>query len=343
MADIGVVAIGRNEGERLRRCLSSVGQECSLRVYVDSGSDDGSVRLARDMGWDVLELDSSLPFSAARGRNEGFQQLLRVKPGIEFVQFVDGDCELEAGWLERAARELGERDDVAIVAGRLQERHPDASIYSRLCAMEWNVPGGETEACGGSFMVRAEAFRQVGGFDPLVVAGEEPELCLRLRRAGWRILRVREHMATHDADMHRFSQWWTRSVRYGRALARGVGLHGTDTEHHCVRPLLSALIWGQLLPIAAATCAIASLWFPWASKALVLVALAYAVLGARIYLSRRRLDDLPRHAALYAVFCLLSKMPTSLGIASHWWQRQRTPSARASSGLAVRGEPSIKS
>jgi len=312
-------------------------------VYVDSGSRDGSVALARAMGWDVIELAPSLPFTAARGRNSGFGYLVQRDPGIEFVQFVDGDCELVDGWLDRARFELQKQPDVAIVAGRLRERDREASVFKRLCDMEWNVPSGEVESCGGIFMTRAKAFSQVGGFEPSIVAGEEPELCLRLRRAGWRVLRVIEPMATHDADMHRFSEWWKRSVRYGRALARGVDLHGTAPEHHCVRPLLSAFLWGQFLPIAAVTCAITSLWFPSMLKALVLVPLAYGVLGARIYLYRRRLNDPPRHAALYAVFCILSKVPAAVGIASNWWQRWRTPCLGLSGSLAVHGEPGIRS
>ena len=58
MSDLGVVAIGRNEGERLRCCLNSVVGRGLPVVYVDSSSTDSSVELARSMGVEVVELDS---------------------------------------------------------------------------------------------------------------------------------------------------------------------------------------------------------------------------------------------------------------------------------------------
>src|SRR6476660_3526039 len=84
--DVAVVAIGRNEGERLQRCLESVRPQCETIVYVDSGSDDGSVDLARGLGVEVVELDMSIPFTAARARNEGLRRLRELRPSLEYVQ-----------------------------------------------------------------------------------------------------------------------------------------------------------------------------------------------------------------------------------------------------------------
>ena len=123
MNDLGVVAIGRNEGERLRRCLNSVVGRGHTVVYVDSGSTDGSTELAHELGADVVELDLSLPFTMARARNTGFSRLLELDPEVRFVQFVDGDCELVDGWLERAAV-IESRPEVAVVCGRRRERYP---------------------------------------------------------------------------------------------------------------------------------------------------------------------------------------------------------------------------
>ena len=111
MKRIGLVAIGRNEGDRLRKCLLSAIGKVSHAVYVDSGSVDGSVEFARSLGVEVVELDLSRPFTAARARNAGFERLLQAEPQIEYVQFVDGDCELVEGWLTRAAAELDARPD----------------------------------------------------------------------------------------------------------------------------------------------------------------------------------------------------------------------------------------
>ena len=131
-------------------------------VYVDSGSTDGSVALARSMGAEVVELDLSIPFTAARARNAGFERLEQVAPGIDLVQFIDGDCDVAPGWLERAADAMAGRPKVAVVAGRRRERHPDRTLYNRLADLEWDSPIGEADGCGGDAMVRASAFSARG-------------------------------------------------------------------------------------------------------------------------------------------------------------------------------------
>src|SRR5438094_132332 len=90
------------------------------------------------LGAMVVELDSSVPFGPARARNEGARLLLSLDPGVQFIQFIDGDCELRQGWIAAAARQLREDPRAAIVAGRLRERSPDASLYNRLCDIEWD-------------------------------------------------------------------------------------------------------------------------------------------------------------------------------------------------------------
>src|SRR5947209_19431049 len=102
MGKVGVVAVGRNEGERLRRCLASLQGQSAALVYVDSGSTDGSVAVARSFGASVVELDTSVPFTAARARNAGFDRLMAEHPDLAYVQFVDGDCEVDPDWVGRA-------------------------------------------------------------------------------------------------------------------------------------------------------------------------------------------------------------------------------------------------
>ena len=179
---IGVVIIGRNEGERLRACLESVCCRQTNVVYVDSGSEDESLSLASSFGAKIVELDTSVPFSAARARNAGFHELLDRSPTTQYVMFVDGDCQVASGWLETAEQALAADSELAVVFGRRRERFANASIYNRLCDIEWNSPIGEALSCGGDSVVRAESFEQVNGFNPMVVAGEEPELCFRLRQ-----------------------------------------------------------------------------------------------------------------------------------------------------------------
>jgi glycosyl transferase family 2 len=273
-------------------------------VYVDSGSSDGSVAVARALGVEVIELDLRTPFSAARARNEGFRRLREIAPGAAYVQFVDGDCELVKGWLPKAVSWLDENPRAAVVCGRRRERHPDRSIYNLLCDIEWDTPVGETKACGGDALMRVEAFDAVGGFRDDLIAGEEPELCVRLRAAGWRVWRLDEDMTLHDAAMQRFYQWWKRALRSGYALAEGVHLHGAPPERHCVQLARSAWLWGAGIPLA--TLALAMVWGLGAFALL----LAYPLQVVRM---ARRGNRTARQNLWYATFLLLGKFPEMLG------------------------------
>ncbi|NDY90125.1 glycosyltransferase [Ideonella sp. TBM-1] len=278
-----MVAIGRNEGERLRRCLESVRQQAAAVVYVDSGSTDGSVAMAQSLGVIVVSLDMRQPFTAARARNEGLARLLALAPQVNRVQFVDGDCEVVAGWLPAALAFLQAQPAVGVVCGRRRERHPQASIYNLMCDLEWDGPKGEVKACGGDALFRVAALTQVGGYRPDLIAGEEPELCVRLRAAGWTVWRLDEEMTLHDAAMHRLGQWWSRSKRCGYAYAQGAHLHGAPPERHKVAEARRGWVWGAALPLAImATAALAG-----SGPALALGAL-YPLQVARLALKGRR-------------------------------------------------------
>lgn len=212
---LGAVAIARNEGERLQRCLRSLVGPCSPVVYVDSGSTDGSVAFARSLGVDVVELDLSKPFTMARARNAGLARLRQLRPDIRRIQLVDGDCELVDGWLDRAHAWLDAHPETVVVCGRRRERFPERSVYNRLCNLEWNTPIGRARSCGGDAMMRMQALDAVGGYQEALIAGEEPELCLRLRQAGGFIDRIEADMTRHDAAILRFRVWWTRTLRGG--------------------------------------------------------------------------------------------------------------------------------
>ena len=300
----GCVVIGRNEGARLARCLASVA-EGGRAVYVDSGSEDGSADAARAAGAIVVELDRSRPFTAARARNAGLARLLREaggESGADYVQFVDGDCALQPGWLDAAARFLDRTPDAAVVAGRLRERRPEASIYNRLCEREWAVPPGPAKACGGIAMMRIAPVLAAGGFRESMAAGEEPELCVRLRAAGWRVWRLDGEMALHDAAMTRFGQWWVRTRRAGYAAAEGAALHGGPPERHGAAQVLRALVWGLALPVGLAAVA------PW---------LLLAVYPAQVARLAAREGPGRRFSWIWAAATVGGKFAEALGILAY--------------------------
>ena len=301
---IAAVVIGRNEGERLIRCLRSLQGQVQQLIYVDSGSTDDSAAAARDLGAEVVDLDLSRPFTAARARNAG---LAALSSGIELVQFADGDCELAPGWISAAADFMQTHPRAAAVCGRRRERFPEASVYNRLCDAEWNTPVGEATACGGDAMMRVAAVYTAGGYREGLIAGEEPELCLRLRRAGWQVWRLDAEMTLHDAQMLRFGQWWNRSRRAGHAFAEGAALHGAGPDRHWVAETRRALAWGALLPAAIAAAGLASPY-------LLLAALIYPAQVLR--LSRRMGTE-------QALFSVLGKFAEATGALEFYWRRWR--------------------
>ncbi|MHC8400568.1 glycosyltransferase [Pseudomonas sp. MDT1-17] len=302
--DMGVVVIGRNEGPRLERCLASLIGAAQKVVYVDSGSTDGSVQLALTLGVEVVELDMTIPFTAARARNEGFACVQRLLPSMRYVQFVDGDCEVVGGWLPQAQAFLDTHPDVAVVCGRRRERFPQHSVYNLLCDLEWDTPVGEAKACGGDALMRTDAFAEVSGFRPDLIAGEEPELCVRLRGNGWKVWRLGEEMTLHDATLTRFGQWWQRTLRGGYAFAEGAFLHGAAPEQHWLRESRRAWFWGLGVPLATV---IASLMLGWFGLLLLLV---YPLQVVRL---ARRGDRSTRENWLRAFFLVLGKFPEMLG------------------------------
>jgi len=309
-SNVGIVVIGKDEGERLRACLESLKAYQVPTVYVDSGSTDDSVALADGYGAEVIELDMSIPFSAARARNAGYQQLLKSHPDIQFFQFIDGDCTLAPDWLPAAIDSFNQDDKLAAVFGHLHEKNPDLSPYNKLCELEWRSPVGEASngAFGGIVMLRASALQEVGGYNTRLTAGEEPELGARMKLAGYRTRKIDQKMATHDANMTRFTQWWKRAVRFGHAQGLRSHISTIPNTADNNRKIKSTWFWGLLLPLIVIVSAIPSKGF-----SLVLLG-GYLVLGYRIFSYRRNTGDTLAESLLYTQYTILEKFANALGL-----------------------------
>ena len=300
---VDAVVIGRNEGARLIACLQSLQVGVRRVVYVDSGSTDGSVTAAQALGADVISLDTRQPFTAARARNAGLAAL----DTPDFVQLVDGDCAVDQAWLRAALDAFGHHPKAVVVCGRRRERFPQSSVYNRLIDLEWDTPLGSVAACGGDALVRFSAVMAVGGYCDDLIAGEEPEMCLRLRAAGGQIWRIGAEMTLHDAAIARFGQWWRRCVRAGHAFAEGASPHGPAGGRLWVNETRRAVVWGMIVPL------------------IIPLVLAFhpagAVLGLIYPLQVFRLSR--RGGWQWATFTLIGKFAESWGVVGYWWGRVR--------------------
>jgi len=302
----GAVVIGRNEGRRLIKCLESLVNKLGYIVYVDSGSTDSSLSEAKNIGVECIVLDLGMPFTAARARNVGANYLIQKCPHIQVIQFIDGDCELQPDWVSIAYDFLEKDPHYAVVCGRRRERFPEDSIYNQLCDIEWNTPVGDALTCGGDALIRVDAFKQVEGYREDLVAGEEPEMCFRLREKSWKIRRLDTEMTLHDAAITRFTQWWKRAKRAGHAYAESYFLHGRSVEKFRAKPVMSVVFWAVLLPVLVIALSIIDC-------RLIVMGLIYPAQIFRLFIKNKSFLN-SKLSFYYAVSNVLGKFPQVLGM-----------------------------
>jgi len=215
---LSVVIIGRNEGERLTRCIRSVQamdfpkDEMEI-IYVDSNSTDNSPQQAKALGVQVLVIQPDHPV-AAFGRNAGWRAAQ-----ADFILFLDGDTVLQSDFVKVALPILKQDDNIIAVWGHRRELYPKASWYHRVLDLEWIYPPGPSDFFGGDVVVRRQVLAEVNGFNTEIAGGEEPELCQRIRSCGYTILHIDHPMTLHDLAITRWSQYWHRAVRTGHNFA----------------------------------------------------------------------------------------------------------------------------
>ncbi len=273
---VSVVVIGRNEGVRLERCLTSVGKmDCegfqTEVIYVDSGSTDNSVDLANKLGVTTIALTSLHP-TAALGRNVGW----RLAKG-KFVLFLDGDTVLEPDFVAQSLRDF--QDNTAVVWGHRRELYPGRSVYQSVLDLDWVYAAGKSSFCGGDALFRRDVLERMGGFDINLIAGEEPELCRRILEVGYVIEHVDRAMTGHDLGMTRFGQYWRRAMRSGHAYAEVSDRFATSSNPFWIRESRSNRFRAWVLAVTTvsanvATLLLASAWplAVWSAMLCMLVA-----------------------------------------------------------------------
>jgi glycosyltransferase involved in cell wall biosynthesis len=320
---VGVVLIGRNEGQRLVRALEAVCDGTRPVVYVDSGSTDESVHEAESRGAHVVELDMSVPFTAARGRNAGFERLREVAPDAPYVMFIDGDCEIAPGWFEAATEFLDTHDDVLAVCGYRRERYPERTVYNRVCDVEWrNGPVGEIRYFGGDVLMRAEALAQIGGYDATLIAGEDEEVGIRLRGLGGKLWRIDKTSTLHDADMHELGQWWKRAKRCGHAYAELHRRYGAPPERKFADELRRTVIWGAVVPASVVTLTVPTMGLSWLGLGV------YPLRAARVVRNSVKRGLSLADAVAWGISCAASPIPEAFGAAKFHLDRLRNKQSK---------------
>lgn len=319
---VSVVIIGRNEGQRLVRCLESVTamRREGFRVeilYVDSASTDGSPEQARRRGAGVIAVRPERP-SAATGRNAGWHAATG-----DYVLFLDGDTLLHPDFVSHALAAM--RDPtVAIAWGHRRELHPEASIYNRVLDLDWVYPPGPAEFCGGDALVRRSVLVAVGGFDATLIAGEEPEMCRRIRARGGRILHLDLPMTGHDLAITRFSAYWRRAFRAGHAYAEVADRFRNTDDPLWLRDARRNQAHALALIASGCLLALSPVW-PGLAPA---VGGALVALVARTYRRCRWKSDNARTLLLYSLHAHIQQLPIFVGQLAYHVNSRRGRRAR---------------
>ena len=302
------IIIGRNEGDRLERAFQSVEHAGIRSIYVDSASTDNSIEIAKRHGIPYIELSQDTPLSAARARNAGFKWVLDNHPDAKYVHLLDGDCTLDPSWLDAAVNVLDQNSELAAVTGRLRERDLDKSVYAKLSDMGWYIRPGEILSAGGIVTVKRQAFEEVDGFDETLIAGEEPEFYLRLRKAGYKLRCLEQEIGTHDSNISSYSEWWKRTIRTGFSYANAAEWGRWQRERR------SLVVWGGILP-----CSIAVSFF-FSTLLAVLLAFLYPLQIVRVFF-KMKIPYGPADRLLFAFFCVIDKIPEFLGFLKYHYAR----------------------
>lgn len=310
---VSVVVIGRNEGERLVRCLESIAAMetegfAVETIYVDSASTDGSPQRAAALGARVIEVRPQRP-SAALGRNAGWRAA-----SADFVLFLDGDTQLHPLFVRRALDAMSD-PTVAVVWGHRREAHPEQSIYVRALDLDWIYPAGPSEFCGGDALMRRGVLEKLGGFDASLIAGEEPELCRRIRAQGHAIQHIDAPMTLHDLAVKRFSAYWKRAYRAGYAYAE-VAARFRDSEDPLWRgDARRNLVHGSGLLVAPLLLAASVAW-PWLFA--VLAGSGLALFGRTLRRCAWKAESRTTRL-LYALHSHLQQIPILAGQAGYFF------------------------
>jgi len=306
---ISVVVIGRNEGSRLARCLESIQQVRGLPIkeiiYVDSASTDGSPELAIRYGATVIVVRPERP-TAAIGRNAGWR-----RAQSDLVLFLDGDTVLHPDFPMAACNALSRDLSIAAVWGHRREIHPETSVYNRVLDLDWIYRPGFTEFCGGDVLMRRKALLRAQGFDESLIAGEEPELCRRMRAHGYQILHIDHPMTGHDLAVMHLSQYWRRATRAGHAYAEVSGRFRGSNDPSWSSERRSNLIRGSFWPVSLVVAILSGIHFGFIPIALWLA--LFALLSVRSAWKSHWKTDNKLTLLLYGIHSHLQQVPICVG------------------------------
>jgi len=218
---VSIIIIGKNEESNLGNCFRSVLEmdypaDRFEVIYVDTGSTDRSLEIARKSNVRAVEEHAQFP-SPGLARNRGIQEAQ-----YDIIHFIDGDMTIDSGYLRKAVSFL-DTDRIACVIGNVSERRSDRSFLARVLNYPWSIRRSgfvEAPGAGGTFL--KGVLQMINGYNPLILKGQETELGYRIRQKGYRIYKIEHTMGVHHYGINNLCDLAKRSylmgISYGMIL-----------------------------------------------------------------------------------------------------------------------------
>ena len=205
LLDVSIVIVTYNTADMIGMCLDSLGLDTdpSREVFVvDNASTDGGAEMVRNRyPWVHLTVNKE-----NRGFAAANNQVLPLCRG-RYLYYLNPDAKLAgSGVLEKCVRFMDANPQFGLAGTRLI--NPDGGLQE---SVSWRYPGQKFTrsemvglkgniACvmGSSMFVRTDLIRRIGGFDEkFILYGEDQDLCLRVRRAGYEIGYIDDAVVIH--------------------------------------------------------------------------------------------------------------------------------------------------
>lgn len=233
--DISVAVVSYNTRDLLRACLCSLTAreadgEARLEIIVaDNGSTDGSAAMVRAEfpAVRVIETGENLGFGRANNL------ALSNASGLAYC-LVNSDAEVLPGALTQSLAVLNSDPKIGLVGGQLlwpdgrlqtscgddptlwgvlrEQTFTGATVRAPQVAPSLEAIKDADQICGAFMLIRPDAWRELGGFDPVYfMYNEDVDLNFRLRRAGWRVVFAPSIRITHHLGASSSADWQKRA------------------------------------------------------------------------------------------------------------------------------------
>lgn len=261
-APVWAVIVNWNAADLTSECIQSL-QDCGYEdltiLVVDNGSEDGSGAELERKFPEVRHLALGANFGYAGGNAAGMEEA--VAHGAFAVLVINNDCTVTPGFLDPLVQEMIDHPRTG-ADGPVQLNHVDGQLVWANGGSQFDMttetiypdgPTGPTQPppegrfkvgyiCGACIMFRAEALREVGGYDPrLFLGSEEPDWTIRAARHGWETVTIPASVVTHRGGVSTTRVPAALAYLYTRNRLWVIRRHGTRVQ--AVLSVFRTLFW----------------------------------------------------------------------------------------------------